>query len=256
MKKACLFNKYYLLLVMIACLLFFNTSCGLDTFYVLDPPISIIHQPEYSNESQDSKYFEFWTNENTQIEGFTFLGTEVYYKIYNSYSQMTSETSVLQTLSNDADKSATAAEKMINNTSSGGYGFKALKVAGNPESPLVTASDSNQRVYIRLSDYQNVEDYSARVLVNGANLNGAAGKTIPVRNTSDMRTFNFGRNGSYDIAPAKDDEDVKFTSGVTSSKWYVCMFAASLGMDATYQNYYSNILYLGSVSIDASSYDN
>lgn len=255
-KKACMFIKCLYLLVINACLLFFNSSCGLDTFYVLDPPISLIHQPDYGNESQDSKYFEFWTNENTRIEGFTFQGTEVYYKIYNSYSQMTTEINVLQTLSNDADKSATAAEKMINNTSSGGYGYKALKVAGNLTTPLIPAVNSNQRVYIRLSDYQNVEDYSAKILVDGTYLNESAVKTIPVRNTPDRRTFNFGRNGSLDIAPNKDDDDVKFTSGVTSTKWYVAMFAAGVGIDASYQNYYSNILYLGSVSIDAASYDN
>ena len=255
-KKACIFNKWITLLVMIACLLLFNTSCGLDTFYVLNPPISIVHQPDYANESQDSKYFEFWTNENTQIAGFTFQGTDVYYKIYNSYSQMSSEINVLQTLSNDADKSATAAEKMINNTTSGGYGYKSLKVAGNLTTPLIPAIESNQRVYIRLSDYQNVEDYSARVLVDGRYLNNSAGKTIPVRNTPDRRTFNFGRNGALDIAPTKEDDDVKFSSGMTSTKWYVAMFAAGVGIDASYQNYYSNILYLGSVSIDSSSYDN
>lgn len=256
MKKTCKLIKVLILLLPVTCLFLFNSGCGLDTVYVLDSPHLIVHSPEAQNESQDTKYFEFYTNESTNIEGFTFQGTEVYYKIYNSYSQMTSETSVLQTLSNDTDKSATAADKMINNTSSGGYGYKALKVAGNQTSPLIPDSGSNERVYIRLTDYQNVEDYSAKILVNGQYLNGSVSKTVPVRNTADRRTFNFGRNGSLDIVPTSVDDDVKYSSGVSSSTWYVAMFAAGIGIDASYQNYYSNILYLGSVSIDASRYDN
>ena len=41
-----------------------------------------------------------------------------------------------------------------------------------------------------------------------------------------------------------------------NGKWYISAFAVAVGMDATLTNYYSNILYLGSVTIDANSKDN
>lgn len=256
MKKACNRIKYICLLSLVMCLFAFNISCGLDTFYIIEPPVSNIHQPIYNSIDASDRYFEFWTNESSDMEGFIFLGTEVYYKIYNSSSTMISEVNVLQTLSSDIDKSATAAEKMINPPTNGGYGYKALKIAGNDSVPLVAPADSNQRVYIRLSDYQAVEEYSARVLVNGSYLNGSSAKTIPVRNNSDRNTFNFGRNGPKDKRPLTDDEDSKLSSSISDTKYYISMFAVGVGRDSTYANIYSNILYLGSICIDSSSYDN
>lgn len=256
MKKAYNTIKYLILLSVVMCLFIFNTGCGLDTFYIIEAPQSIIHSPIYNSIDASDRYFEFWTNESNDMEGFTFLGTEVYYKIYNSTSTMLSEINVLQTLSSDTDKSATAADKMINPESNSGYGYKALKVTGNDSVPLVLPADSNQRVYIRLSDYQAVEEYSARVLINGNYVNGAASKTVPVRNISDRNTFNFGRNGSKDKKPLTDDEDTKLSSSITDSKYYISMFAVGVGRDATYANIYSNILYLGSITIDSSAYDN
>lgn len=256
MKKAYSKIKYIILLSVVMCLFAFNTGCGLDTFYIIEAPTSIVHQPIYNSIDASDRYFEFWTNESTEMEGFTFMGTEVYYKIYNSSSSMISDVNVLQTLSSDVDKSATAADKMINPTSSGGYGYKALKVDGNNTVPLIQPSSSNQRVYIRLSDYQAVDEYSARVLINGSYVNGSESKTVPVRNNSDRNTFNFGRTGSRDKKPNTSDEDTKISSSITDSKYYISLFAVGVGRDATYTNIYSNILYLGSITIDSAEYDN
>ena len=249
MKKACKIIKYIFLLFVFSCLIFFNTGCGLDTIYVIDSPTITIHKPEHGNNSQDEQYFEFWTNEGTDVEGFTFQGTEIYYKIYNNSSTMISEVKTLQGQADNSDKSSTVANTMIDS-----YHYKPLKVAGNYSTPLIQRSTSNQRVYIRLSDYQS--SYPAELRVNDNYLNGAGNKTIPVRNIDEL-TFNFGRNGPKDKRPLEADEDVKFVkSDVDDGKWYVSMFAVAIGHDFSYANYYSNILYLGSVTINALNYDN
>ena len=37
-------------LILAGCLILFNlSSCGLDTFYVIDAPSNVIHQPQYSS---------------------------------------------------------------------------------------------------------------------------------------------------------------------------------------------------------------
>lgn len=265
MKKTCNLIGQIFFPLIITCLFLFNTGCGLDTFYVIDAPNAIYHQPEYTNEIQfDQKYFEFGTNETNSIEGFDFEGTEVYYKIYNTSSQMTSEVSSLQSLANDAEKSVNAAEKMItatNSDGSGGYGYKQLRVDGRYESPLIPYTGSNKRILIRLTDYQDVEKYSARIcIVNGNNdesyLYGSSTKTIPVRDVN-RKSFNFGRNGDKDSVPlSTGEDDVKYVKDSGSDLWYVAMFAVAVGKDSTYVQYRSNILYLGSVRIDSSSFDN
>lgn len=260
MKKTCNVTGKIFCLLLITCLFLFNTGCGLDTFYMIDAPYSVIHQPTYDNIDYSYRYFDFWTNETVEIEGFDFRGTEVYYKIYNNYSQMSSEISTLQSLANDSEKNVTAADKMINPTDSGGYAYKELKVSGKYESPLIPATGVNQRIYIRLTDYQSMPDYSARIctIQDGEEkyLYESESKTIPVRNSSDIRTFNFGRSGQYDTLPTKDDNDVKIDTENKSEYWYVAMFAVAVGYDYTFAVYRSNILYLGSVRIDATSQDN
>jgi hypothetical protein len=98
------------------------------------------------------KYFDFWTNDAANYaadSSFDYLGTAVYYKIYNNYSTMTSAASAITALNSSTTYSA-AADKMIET-----YGYRELITTTTSQSPLIPASASNQRVYIRLSDYQS-----------------------------------------------------------------------------------------------------
>ncbi|MCR5189430.1 MAG: hypothetical protein K6C97_10880 [Treponema sp.] len=246
--------KYSFLLLCLVCLFLFNMGCGLDVFYVIEAPTTIIHSPSYDSTDFSESYFAFYTNETniSSTSGLKFKGTEVYYRIFDSSSQMQSEVNTLVSLSNDDSTSSTAADTMIKS-----YGFSKLRVKDNYEEPLIPYSGTNKNIYIRLTDYQDIEAYSARILEDGASgtyLNSATSKTVPVRNA--YYTFNFGRDGSTDKVPEKDDDDFDYISGPTDSKYYVAMFAVAFGYDAAYTNYYSNILYLGSVTIDASTTDN
>lgn len=257
--------SFYFLFFVISSL-FYLTSCGLDTYIVVDGPNSINHSPSYTTEDFSNEYFEFNTNDVNQSNypsDFKYLGTQVYYKIYGSYSTMLSEISYLETLA-ESENSAQAPGKMMNPVSSGGYGYQAL-VTNNSTSNVLIPVDENKpyrSVYIRLTDYQNAPEFSARILVDGQYLNGSASNSIPVRYEDDL-SFNFGRDASNDKIPVpynsstgEGDLDTKASSVPSDGVWYVAMFAVALGRDVTYTMQYSNILFLGSVAISSNTPDN
>lgn len=241
------------------CLFLFNIlSCGIDSITVIDEPVNTRHTPLYSNTDYAEAYFEFWTNEvNAGNYGDChFLGTEVYYKIYTDASSMNSEKNNLVSTANSDTSSATAPTKMIDS-----YGYRALKVTNQVKNTLIPSTGKNQRVYIRLTDYQNIPDFAARIVLDGeSNLTGTDQVNVPIRNNnSEVLSFNFGRssaNSELNKVPVEGDLDVKFSSSTTDGKWYVVLFAVGVGQDNTYTKMYSNILYLGDVTIDSNSFDN
>lgn len=243
-------------LVLAGCFLFLNISCGLEEFYYVDAPEIYNKQPlvdRNSDSDYTEKYFEFYTKENSMTNylepgsDFRFMGTDVYYKIYNNYDTMQSERSSLNSaLVNNPYSSAS---KLIDS-------YKSLKYVGQKTALLIPASESgsNQKVYIRLSSYQN-DIYRARIEIGGVEVG------VPKRNLPSDASFDFGRNAygssSFHRIPDSADQDVKYSSSSTSSgKWYICMYAVAMGRDSALQYSYSNIFYLGTVSVDQNSEDN
>lgn len=240
MNKAHKNRHFFSLMFAFVCLIFFNTGCGLDVVYVIDPPGPIIHEPLYSSLSADDPHFEFWTYEDT-YSGISFTGTEVYYKIYRSYSNMISESNTIINLASSTETSENAPRRLIDS-----YKYQPLKVKGYNESVLIPTEDNNRQVYIRLNDN---DPYEAEVKVDGEYIYGSTVKTIPVRNNTSRTSFTFRANDP-DSIPKSDDEDVSYSGSGNDSVWYVCMFAVAVGHDATYVPTYSNVLYLGSVTIN------
>ena len=163
---------------------------------------------------------------------------------------MVSEKSKLEDLSNDDETSSRAPTQLIEE-----YNYCLL----NNRIPLVQSRKKDQKVLIRLTDYY-VENYQ-EALLKGEEAQAARIEidgnfySLPVR-VDGKSTFNFGRDGENDLVPTKDDIDVEFTTTTEEGIWYVCMFAVGVGIDETFNDIYSNILYLGTVAIDANSYDN
>lgn len=251
MKKACNKFRKFCFLFLFACLYFFNTSCGLDTLIVMYDPATTVNVPEYDNIQFQENYFQFETKEY-EYSGLKFLGTEIYYKIYNNYLELETERSRLQSLANDDETSLNSA-----NTLTETLKYQPLRATLYKEEPLIPAADpvSNQMVYIRLTDYQNLEEFAAKITINGENLSGTENKSQPVR--KEGNTFNFGRNGTDDKVPVEnDDADYKKGEFTKDNTFYVCMFAVGVGVDAAYAPHYSNITYLGTVPIDSSTVDN
>ncbi|MBR6144064.1 MAG: hypothetical protein IKQ23_07260, partial [Treponema sp.] len=148
-------------------------ACGLDTFYYLDPPITDGHTSYYTTEDGIYRYFSFVTNEESSLgdndqyfsssSELVFLGTEVYYKIYNNYSTMVSAENAIDSLNSSSSNYAAAAESLIESR-----GYKPLKFSSGSFIPLVEAGSSpnNRHVYIRLNDYGTEVDYSKGICIS------------------------------------------------------------------------------------------
>ncbi|MGP1458972.1 MAG: hypothetical protein ACTTKL_06655 [Treponema sp.] len=234
-------------------------GCGLDEFFVLDSPVTVYHYSD-SNSQYDNRYVEFSTNEgSSQMQSylsasssFKFLGTAVYYKIYNDLSTMSSAVSSLGSLSSSKNESA-AASSLIDS-----HGYKQLGLKDETKTPLIEGTGNNRRVYIRLSNYKETSssDFIAEVTINRKTASESR-LGLP-RREGNRYTFDFGRTakGSENAHPQENDSDVKYTSSGSPSKWYVDLYAVAVGQDTSFTVSYSNILHLGSIPIDANDEDN
>lgn len=243
-------NKNTLFIPFVLSAALFFTTCGLDTTYYINMTGSVVHEPVYTSSDFAANYFEFISATYTDSSGsgdFLFLGTAVYYKIYADASTMLSRQSSIAAVNTSSDYTA-AATRMI------GYGYQQLNTSDGNIQPLITTQGA--RVVIRLTNY---DETVASGKENRAQISPLA-KT-PRRAIGNTKTFDFGRhaNPKYDSVanalPVSGDED--FESGtVKDNKYYVDMYAVALGRDGSYTTYYSNVLHLGSIPIDATAENN
>ena len=249
MNKAFCKKRVFLSFLLTGCLILFNISCGLDTFYVLPGPITTEHKPDYLSEEYAENHFDFWTVE-TGCDGVRFNGTDVYYKIYTNKDTLKNQRTSLDTLI--TSETASPFDSLISSS----YNYKRLTVEGHEdESTLIPASatKSNQLVSIRLSDF--TDQYLAEILVNGQNIYGESNRVIPLRYVTDDNgkavNFNFKLTDSNSL-PKSSQEDVNSTGGNSEENvWYVCLYAVAVGNEPSYALVHSNLLYLGSVKIPA-----
>ena len=247
------YHLYELFPFAVCCLCFFG--CGLEEYYVLEAPFRIYNTPNAAT-TYDNRYFDFETNEtgNSSIStSFDFLGTAVYYKIYNRYESIGSVTSALSSANNSTEYSA-AATLLINT-----YKYRELGTASGTTTPLIASTGVDRRIYIRLTNYQTDPYRQAKIIVGYTGNSSIAGTWIPKRE-GNRNSFDFGRTGAEDPEPASGDDDYNYSSSGFSSAYpntyFVDMYAVSVGRDTTYTTYYSKVLHLGTVAIDAASEDN
>ncbi len=248
-------------IIMFLCPFVFS-GCGLDVYYVLEAPTIKKNYPTTSSEF-DERYFDFVTNDEdnkgylkSANQSFVYLGTAVYYKIYNNSSTLSSQYSAIEALNEDEEDYGESAEKMIDS-----YGFKQLGTSGGTITPLIAADSTNREVKIRLTNYGSQDEYQAYITVDGEDLTNSSGTIVVPRRVQNNHTFDFGRDGDNDEVPSEDDDedDVKYSSSFSDDDdecWYVAMYAVAVGRDETYSKSYSFVLYLGAVTIDASEEDN
>jgi hypothetical protein len=241
---------YLVLISFCSCLVSFS-GCGLTEYYTLDAPTVTYNSPSYTTTDYTAKYFDFLTRESGMTDylssssDFVFLGTAVYYKIYNNYSTMLSRNSSISSVNTSSNYSS-AATKMIET-----YEYQQLGTDSGTITPLVSATGSNRRVYIRLMHYGSSNDYAAKITIAGTEL------AVPLR-VGNKYTFDFGRTSSDDdnAVPVSGDDDVEYGTASSSGKWYVDMYAVAVGRDSSYTTSYSLVLHLGSVTIDQNETDN
>lgn len=246
-----IYHVYKLFFFVACCLCLFG--CGLEEYYVVEAPFRIYQEPNYNSEFS-LRYFDFVTNEteNPNRGTFVFLGTAVYYKIYNRYESINSVTSALSSANNSTD--ASYAANLLKDT------YKYVQLGGEAGStPLIAATGADRRIYIRLTNYQNDARYQAKIIVGYTGDSSVAATMVPKRE-GNRYSFDFGRTGSEDRTPADGDDDYSYSSSGFSSSYpntyFVDMYAVSVGRDTTYTTYYSKVLHLGTVAIDAGTEDN
>lgn len=238
-------------------------SCGLDTFYYLEPPKTDGHTTKYTSTDRPQLYFSFLTNEEGDnsdygSSDFSFIGTEVYYKIYNNYSTMVSAQSSIDSLNSSSDVSA-AATNIINSRN-----YKTLLFSSYNQTPLIPEKNDDRYVYIRLNSIKGSSEYSAVVCYGTSAMEsyvaGSSGITLigkPLRNVSSGSGygFDFKKTDNGNPLPVSSDEDVNWSSSSEDGVWYVDMWAVSVGRDSSYSPSYSKLLHLGSISIREEWYD-
>lgn len=249
--------KLIFLSMFVTCFIILNSGCGLDEYYVLGEPVRDKY-PVWTSTDEvpyENRIFEFYTNENSDYDGsgFEVSGTNVYYKIYSSLSTCASEYSSLNTLVNSTSTKASSASSLINK-------FQKLKIDGSGTSSDVTiphtTSKRSQRVRIRLTTY--LEDQTDKELIASVRI-GDDNVGIPIRSIEESSKlhFDFKRDSVNYRAPipVSGDADTNGSSS-TDGYWYVTLYAFSVGHDSTFTDYYSPIVHLGTLRIDANSYYN
>ena len=253
---------WYVVIFFICAVAIFG-GCGLDEFYVLDAPDNVIHRASITTSDANERYCEFETNETSSTmqqyksstAAFRFLGTAVYYKIYNNTDILNK--AVTSISSANTSSTYSSAVQILKSR-----GYQPLGVAEGFRDPLVEATPgtSNARVRIRLTNFQEASspDTKAQITISG----GATATFTPERyytGSGEGVTFDFGRSGDRNEEPTSgDSSDTDSSIEIFSDgkKYYVDMWAFAVGRDTTYTHYYSRVLHLGTVAIDADREDN
>ena len=247
------YHVYKLFFLVACCLCLFG--CGLEEYYVVEAPFRIYQEPNYNSEFS-LRYFDFVTNEteNPNRGTFVFLGTAVYYKIYNRYESINSVTSALSSANNSTD--ASYAANLLKDT------YKYVQLGSEAGStPLIAATGADRRIYIRLTNYQNDARYQAKIIVGYTGDSSVAATMVPKRE-GNRYSFDFGRTSldpDTNKVPVEGEDDYSHSGSFSSAypnTYFVDLYAVSVGRNENFTWQYSKVLHLGTVAIDAGTEDN
>ena len=221
-------------------------SCGLETSYYVDSPSIVGTSPSPGSADKALHFFCFRTAEDTSSGSFSYLGTEIYYRIYNNTSIMGSRVSALESMADSSRRDSLVS-----------YGYKTLSLAGGAApSPLIQEDDVY--AYIRLVDYNssNSPDYKAVICTSSSAMtmyeSSARVIGIPRRNINSNYGFDFGRDSSNPV-PVSSDSDYYASSATVRDTYYIDVYAVTVGEDtANGTKSYSGAIHLGSVPVSTS----
>ena len=177
------FVKKVVQLFFIIYLSVFAGSCGLDIYYVLEP----VKDANPADNTRDIlvRYFEFTTNESVNESSGIFVGTSVYYKIYNNLSTLTSEATSIT--NSNSEYTENGYNRMIS------LGYKRMGVSTNLD-PLIELGDISLDRGVKIRLYTEGEasgdPYQATVTVGNVPLMDGSEYAIPLR-SDGVSTFDF-----------------------------------------------------------------
>ena len=203
----------------------FVTSCGLDTFYYLDPiqSANVANQPEDPSE----QFFSFTTASNSGED--IFVGTSVYYRLYNSENTMNSNITSIN--SQNEEYSDDAMNRLLS------LGFQPISLDGSEI--IVPAAMGAVPVTLRLFNNGN---YNASVMINEED------RGVPLR-TPNLTGFSFYPTNSNSPLPKESDGDTSYTQSQSLDSWYIAAYGVSVGRSLELTPVYSQVVYLGNLII-------
>lgn len=247
-KRINLTKIFFSLIVMIYS--FLCISCGLDVYYILEPP-------ELEGSPADnalSRVFTFRTNDAGNSSMDIFIGTSVFYKIYNNQSSLTSDQ--ISISSSNTQYSDSGYNKLSS------LGYQQLVLSTDVD-PLIEKSTVNRSIEIRLFTEGSTDNpYLAGVKVSGNYLKDGSANAIPLRiNDKTFQLYSTNKTTTVNnyvytnTIPLNSDEDVKYsTTFTTDDTWYVNAYAVSVGRTSTFTLKYSQLTALGSIVISKTSF--
>ena len=131
----------------------FFISCGLEEIITVNPPTLRLNDPIYSNADFLKDYVSFAVNESNQPD--TFIGTEVYYKIYNNSKDLISQQNSILSV-NSSSNSTVAAVKMIDT-----YKFQSLNIFPSVSQTLFIPKGSGYKIIFRIKTEKGNENYGS-----------------------------------------------------------------------------------------------
>ncbi len=229
----------------------FFAACGLDQFYLLEEPTVVYNEVYASTDDYMKWYVDFLTNETMNSDyypskknAFTFLGTEIYYKIYDSTTTLSSHKKRVE----DVNKSEYYSNAATLLTETFKYQTLGTNVGGWA-SPFVECTEKNTRVRIRLMSYDDTNDD----LKAGVRFDGVDKGVVPRRN-DNRYSFDFFNKAEEtpresNVEPADGDSDYWRTGTGSPEAYYVQLYAVAVGRNNNFTPSYSLVLDLGTIPI-------
>jgi hypothetical protein len=212
-------------------LLYCFVSCGLDVFYILEPPVFIRTSV---GDDATNRYYIFRTQEVANMVAEyqdIFLGTEIYYKLYNSRTSLQSDIAGIS--SSNTANSQNGADRMISSSN-----YQKMMLHNTPQEILIERTGVNREIELRLyregEKTEKEDDIKPYFRIDGVDMG------IPMR-------YN---NKPFDDVDEFNGSDVDSATGDSRDKWYINAYAVSTGMNTELQTFYSQVVHLGEIEVD------
>ncbi len=217
-------------------------ACGIDEFVYLYPVTNVGNNPTDSDDDS-YKFFSFVTRDSdndSEASGY-FQGWEIYYRIYNSVSDRSVDTTAIETKIDDDP--ANAWSEVINTRK-----YKRMTLIQGSDTasllsaPLLKGTSSDRAVTIRPL---TLASYPAEFTVDGVQITGSGGAdSFAWRSVTAVKAKSF----DYDEIETSD-ADVKYNSSYGTDEWYLQAYVFAYGFDTSYKALYSEPKSLGSITI-------
>jgi hypothetical protein len=214
-------------------------SCGIEDYTLLEPPSgSVVSNPGDAT----YRYFSFRPAADSSS---SFQGTEVYYRIYASEVDRSTDTALISSANTAYSSSG------FNKMASLEYEKLGFKRLDDEKSSILIPKNYTAWIYIRLYTEGTGDDMSAGIRTSEP----AETIATPLRSVK-KKTFGFYRTDHYpdatdDDVPKYDDRDVKAPASSSTDGWFVNAYAVSVGQNAeTLAPIYSQVLHLGYIQIE------